>query len=227
MNNAKFKPVMLLALLFPLLGAVLGYMLSGTTTQPDSATVSSPPTDKPEDAVVILSPEDQLPERETRTPGSLELGIYLALICGAAALLYQYLNSHLAWVAVILLALAFALLFQDTIGLPLTSFFLINLALGVMLTLMVKLIFFHRALIRWRMILTSLLGAGLIALYFRGLFWLTKTEFGKGYWSGFYVSGLLLFVFIAFGLSLADLTIQRAELAQLQASRPVDEDEDA
>ncbi len=227
MNNTKFKPVMLLALLFPLLGAGLGYMLSGTTTQPESAVISSVPASQPGDPVVVLGPEDPLPVREARTPGSLELGLYLALICGAVALLYHYLNSPLAWVAVILLALAFAILFQNTIGLPLTTFFLINLALGVLLALLVKFIFFHRALIRWRMILTSLLGAGAIALYYRGLHWLTKTEFPSGFWSGFYVNGLLLFVFIAFGLSLADLIIQRSDITALQASRTLDEDEDA
>ncbi|MDD4224604.1 MAG: hypothetical protein PHD87_08485 [Candidatus Cloacimonetes bacterium] len=226
MNNTKFKPLLLLALLFPLLGAGLGYLLSGTGAQPASQAASYVPETVPGEPVVLLEPEDTLPAREARAPGSLELGIYLALICGAVALLYHYLRSQLAWIAVILLALVFALLYHSRIGLPLTQFFLLALGLGVLLALLVKFIFFHRSLIRWRMIVTSLLGAGLIALFFRGLFWLTRTPFESGFWSGFYVNGLLLFVFISFGLSLADLIIQRDELRRLQAEEPP-EDEDA
>lgn len=227
MNNAKFKPLMLLALLFPLLGAGLGYMLYGPGIQKGSPVVSSVRASKPGDPVLVYGPEDQLPVREARAPGSLELGIYLALVCGAVALLYHYLNRPLAWIAVILLALAFALLFHKPTGLPLTGFFLINLVLGAMLTLLVKYLFFLKALVRWRMIITTMLGAGLIALYFRGLFWLTKTEFESGFWSAYFVNGILLFVFIAFGLSLADMLVQRAEIAQLRASQVSEEDEDA
>ncbi len=228
MKNTKFKPIFLLALLFPLIGAGLGHLLSGMGTQPATQTVSSISDAKPGETVTILSPDDPLPSRETRTPGSLELNVYLALICGFVALLYQYLKSPLAWSAVILLALGFALIYHNQIGFPLTQFFLINLGLGALLTLLIKFLFFHKALLRFRMIVTSLVGAGLIALYYRGLFWLTNSTFEPGYWSGFFVNGLLLFVFIAFGLSLADMIIQRADLQNLRLERSLDdEDEDA
>ncbi len=228
MNNTKFKPLFLLALLFPLLGAGLGYMLSSVGTQPSSQAVSSLPAGQPGGPVVIMEPDNPLPARETKAPGSLELGLFIALVCGSVALLLQYLNYRLGWIAVILIALLFSLLYQDQIGIPLTQFFLVNLGLGVLLALLIRCVFFQKALLRWRMIVTSLLGAGLIALYFRGLFWVTKTEFGSGFWSGFFVNGLLLFVFISFALSLADLVIQRAELKEQQANdSTVNEDEDA
>ncbi len=228
MNTGKFKPILLLALLLPLLGATLGHLLSGSGSQPAEQTISSAPATQPGEPVLIIEPDEPRPQAENRAPGSLELGLYLALVCGCAALLWQYLNSKLAWVAVILLALVFALLYHNRIGLALTQFFLLNLALGALLTLLVRFVFFQKSLIRWRMIITSLVGAGLVALYFRGLFWLTGTGFDSGFWSGFYVNGLLLFVFIAFGLSLADLIIQREAVKELQAQHSAEDgDEDA
>lgn len=228
MNKTKFKPLMLLALLFPLLGAGLGYMLSGVGVQQPSQAVSSLPAGQPGEPIVVVEPDEPLPARESKAPGSLELAIFIALIFGSTALLLHYLGSNLAWIGVILIALVFSLIYHAQIGIPLTQFFLINLGLGLLLALLVRYVFFHRALIRWRMIITSLLGAGLIALYFRSMFWITKTEFDSGFWSGFFVTGLFLLVFISFAQSLADLIIQRAEIKQLQAnSTSGDEDEDA
>lgn len=225
MKDTKFKPLFLLALLFPLLGAGLGYLLSGTESSHVTPTESSLTAVKPGETVTIMSPDDPLPGKEARTPGSLELSIYLALICGFVALIYHYLKSSLAWIAVILLALAFALIYHNQIGFPLTQFFLINLGLGVLLTLIIKFLFFHKALLRFRMIATSILGGGVIALYYRGLFWITKSPFGSGFWSGFFVNGLLLFVFIAFAMSMADLIIQREEIRKLQAQQASDDEE--
>ena len=228
MNNTKFKPLFLLALLFPLLGAGLGYMLSSVGTQPPSQSVSSLPAGQPGDPIVIVEPDEQLPAAKSSAPDSLELAIFIALVCGSVALLCQYLNTPLGWVAVILIALVFSLLYHDRIGIPLTQFFLINLGLGILLTLLIELVFFQRSLLRWRMIVTSLLGAGLIALYYWGMYQLTKNVFESGKWSGFFVNGLLMFVFISFAMSLADLVIQRSEVRELQSNRAsANEDEDA
>ena len=227
MNKPRFKPVMLLALLFPLLGAGLGFLLSNTGTQSTATVEATLPAIKPGEAVAIPTPADPLPQKKAEGPGNLELGLYLALVCGTAALLWQYLKSQLAWVAVILLALVFAFLLHNQIELSLTQFFLANLLLGVALALLVKFLFFLKALIRWRMIVTSLLGAGLILLYSWSLFGLAGRMFDTSQWSKVYVDKLLLFVFITFGLSLADLVIQRAEISKLRANRAEAGDEDA
>lgn len=224
MQSIKFKPIFLLALLLPLLGAVLGFFIGNIGQSQEAQTVTSYGDPQAGDIIEIYRSEDAPPVKTSKSPGSLELGVFLALICGSVTVIYHYLKSPLAWIVTFLLSLVFSLLYSPKMGVSLSWFFLANLALAALMTLMIKFLFFQKAITRFRMIISSLLGAGLIAIWYRGLFLLTKQETIPS-WSAAYIYALLVFVFIAYGLSLADLFIQRSQLSELQASR-VSEDED-
>jgi len=227
MQSIKFKPIFLLALLLPLLGAIVGYFISNIGQTHEAQTVTSYSDPAAGDIIEIYRAEDALPVKAAKRPGSLELGIFLALVCGAVAVIYHYLKNPLAWIVIFLLSLAFSLAYSPKMGVSLSWFFLSNLALAALTTLLIKFVFFMKALTRFRMVLGSLIGAGLIAAWYRGLFLLTKQTLIPS-WSAAYIHALLVFVFIAQGLSLADLFIQRSQLNELKASRvSEDEDEDA
>ncbi len=227
MQSIKFKPIFLLALLFPLLGAVLGYFIGNIGQAQEPQTVSSISDPEMGEIIEIYKSDTAQPGKTQKRPGALELGLFLALVCGSAAVIYHYLKNSWAWVVVFLLTLVFSLIISPKMGVGLSWFFLANLALAALMTVMVKFLFFQKAITRFRMIISSLLGAGLIAIWYRGMYFLTKRgDFPS--WSSAYVNALLMFMFIAYGLTLADLFIQRSETREIQASSASeDEDEDA
>ncbi|MCB5224627.1 MAG: hypothetical protein WCY21_07095 [Candidatus Cloacimonadaceae bacterium] len=227
MQSTKFKPIFMLALLFPLIGAVLGYFIGNIGQPIEPQTVSSISDPELGEIIEIYKSDTAPAGKAYKRPGALELGLFLALVCGSVAVIYHYLKNPWAWVVVFVLALVFSLIISPKMGVGLSLFFLANLALAALMTLMIKFLFFLKAITRFRMILSSLLGAGQVAVWYRGMYFLTKRgDFPS--WSSAYVNALLMFVFIAYGLTLADLFIQRVETREIQASRASDdEDEDA
>jgi hypothetical protein len=231
MQITRFKAVLLLAILLPLVSAVLGYFLTGMGQHSTSQTVSSAISQAGDsgEPVLVQKPDGTSGVVSESQLGFRELIIYLALLCGTIALLYHYLNTIQAWVAVILLPLGFSLLYLDKVGMSLTLFYVPNLVLAALLALMVKYLFFNRSVMRFRMIVCSILGAGLLTLYFRSLYALTHTPFIADQWTGFFMTGLILFVFVTFGMSVADMAILR-NLMKTNKPGPDksgDEDEDA
>ncbi|MGC9362032.1 MAG: hypothetical protein ACP5F3_03795, partial [Candidatus Syntrophosphaera sp.] len=200
MKKGKFKAVLLLALVFPLVSGYLGYLLftSGFETPGQSATSYQGQYGETGEPVPVYESGNAQKPADDGGIGFKELILYFALLMGLIALLYHYLGSSLAWIAVILLPLGFSLFFQNQVSMPLTAFYLVNLALAAILALVVKYLFFHRNIMRFRMIICSLIGAALLMLYMRVLYLLAGVAFDPGRWSGTFVTGLLLFVFVTF-----------------------------
>lgn len=228
MKKGKFKAVLLLALVFPLVSGYLGCLLytSGFEAPGQSPTAYQGQYAETGEPVPIYDSGNV--ERSTGDDaiGFRELILYLALLMGVIALLYHYLGSSLAWIAVILLPLGFSLFFLDRVPLSLTAFYFVNLALAALLALMVRYLFFRRDIMRFRMIICSLIGAALLMLYMRALYLLAGVTFEPERWGGTFVSGLILFVFVTFGMSMADKVIQRHEYKRLQAEHQGFEDEE-
>ena len=226
MDKTHFKWIMLVAVLFPLMVSYVGYVLfySSEERQAPSAstTLEQGAAGEP---VLVGKSEAAPPLQKTESLIYKDLLLYVALLGGTTALLWHYLKTNLAWAAVILLPLGFSLLYLNRFALTLTAFYLANAAFAVGLALLVKYVFFHPALIRWRMIVFSLLGAALLTLFLRTLYVLTKTVFLPGQWTQIYVPGLILFIFVSFGMSLADMLIVRTLFRERQ-KRSQDDDED-
>ncbi|MBW6514117.1 MAG: hypothetical protein K0B87_05115 [Candidatus Syntrophosphaera sp.] len=226
MNNRHFQTVMVLAILVPLLMGIVGYLVYGGHSEPqpvDSLIGQSAETGEP---ILINRDGTDAPRIQNNSFGFKELILYIALLTGVIALLYHYLKTSLVWLAVILLPLGFALLSLARLNISLTALYLPSLLFAALLALLVRFVFFNPSTIRFRMILTSLLGAALLTLYIRGIYLVSNSVFEKQQWSLVYVSALILFVFVSFGLSLADLVIQRALIKRRQAEEKAHADDE-
>jgi hypothetical protein len=221
---------MLLALLLPLLATYAGVSLFYGSQKTETSTVSTMLENyEGEDKPVLIqeNPPVNLPKRTApRGIGNLEISLYIALLAGVFAFLFHYLRTNLGWVAVLLLSLAFSLWGARLMSLSLLTFFTPTLAFGVLLAVLVRYVFFSAFLLRFRMVVASLAGAALLTLYYRGLYLISGQAFESSNWTSIYVSSVILFVFVTFGMSLADLAIVQVLVRQLrQRKEPLDEEE--
>jgi len=214
MIKGKFKPILLLVILFPLIGAFLGYLLTASTQDNTTQVVSS----STDESVMVKGPYP-VPEPLSKELTLIELTFYLALLCGIVALVYHYLSSSIAWIAVIFLPLIFCILYLERTGLSLTLFYLPTLALSVLIALMIKFLFFNKKVLHFRLILCTLLGAGIITIYLYSLYLLTSTPFTKSDGLAFFWTSIILFVFVLFGISLADMFILRYQTRWIKAEQ--------
>lgn len=229
MERLHFKPLLLLVVALPLLVSYMGYLLLSSSQQPaDPAAATFEQPAAPGQPVLINKSPDAAPVRDINTILYKELLLYIALLVGLLALLGHYLKSIWVWICVILLPLGYSLLSLNKFSLSLTSFYLANLAFAVILEQLIGRMFYLRAILRWRMIICSLLGAALLTVYLRGLYLLTATPFAGSQWSQIYVPSLIIFIFATFGLSLADMVVLRLEYKKRNAAEPDNgDDEDA
>ncbi|HNT52412.1 MAG TPA: hypothetical protein PKH19_03350 [Candidatus Syntrophosphaera sp.] len=227
MDKVRFKPVMLLAIVIPVLVSWAGYTLLYSNQEKQSVAVSSAP--QAGDPILVNKPQASATTPQTSTIDYQSLLLYLALLAGAVALIGHYLRSSLVWLAVIALPLGFSLLYFSKFQLTLLNFYLANLALAALLALLILRLFYLRAFLRLRMIVCSVVAAGLLTLYLRALYLITGTAFPAGGLSQFYVPALIMFIFVTFGLSLADMVILRSlygkELRRAREQTEADEDD--
>jgi len=233
MEHRIFKPLMLLALILPLVVTYLGVSLFyGTgkekTPVPVTSTEDQFSSNRP---VQIYRSETARSEHPTRKQGigNLEISLYIAILAGVIAFLYHYLKSTLVWIAILLLPLLFSLWGHSYVGLSLIRFYLPGLLFAVLLSLAIRYLFFNPSLLRFRMVLVSIVGAALLTLYYRSLYLFTGQPFSSDAWTSLFVSSIILFVFITFGMSLADLIIVQREvklLKEAQRRRILDDEED-
>ncbi len=219
MDRLHFKPALLLVVALPLLVSYMGFLPLSSSQQPaDPVAATFEQAAVPGQPVLINKSPDAPQVRDTNTILYKELMLYIALLAGVFALLGHYLKSNWVWICVILLPLGYSLLSLNKFSLSLTSFYLANLAFALVLQQLILRFFFLRAILRWRMILCSLLGAALLTLYLRGLYLLTGTPFAGSQWSQTYVPALIIFIFATFGLSLADMAVLRLAYKQHRTS---------
>jgi hypothetical protein len=142
-----------------------------------------------------------------------EISLYLSLLFGCVAFLWFYLRSSLVWVTVIVIPILFSLWAAITLGISIIPFYLVSLLFAVLFALLVRYLFFWPPILRFRMVLCSIVGAGLLTLYYRGIFWVTSQECVPSWWSSVATNSLIVMIFITFGLSMADLIILRKEIS--------------
>lgn len=232
MHTSHFRPVMLLAILIPLLITSIGYYLMFANKGTKSQNVAESFTDVP-DSVFAYKMIDEV-NSSTQEPekgfGIGEISLYLSLLFGCVAFLWFYLRSSLVWVAIIAIPMLFSLWVAITLGISIIPFYLLSLLFAVLFALLVRHLFFWPPVLRFRMVLCSIVGAGLLTLYYRGIFWVTSQECVPSWWSSVATNSLIAMIFITFGLSMADLVILRKEISDLNKEKRrralADEDED-
>ncbi len=215
MPHPPFRPPLLFALLLPLLLAFAGYLLWDSLEPPAQPEVASTPSSALDSllAYQVELAESPAADPAERTLGFRELLIYIALLAGLAAFLGHYLRSRLVWLAVLLLPLALSLWAVRKFSADFLLLYLVSLALAALVHLVVRHLFFHPALLRFRMPLCSVVGAGILTLYYRSVFLIFGQAFPAAEWTQALVNSLVLFVFVFFGLVIADLMIGRGRPA--------------
>ncbi len=232
MHTSHFRPVMLLAILIPLLITSIGYYLMFANKGTKSQNVAESFTDVP-DSIFAYKMIDEV-NSSTQEPekgfGIGEISLYLSLLFGCVAFLWFYLRSSLVWVAIIAIPIFFSLWVAITLGISIIPFYLLSLLFAVLFALLVRHLFFWPPVLRFRMVLCSIVGAALLTLYYRGIFWVTSQECVPSWWSSVATNSLIAMIFITFGLSMADLVILRKEISDLNKEKRrralADEDED-
>jgi len=107
--------------------------------------------------------------------------------------------------------------------------FLLNLAFTAGLWGVLQLTFFSKNMLKIRTAAFALFASVLLTLYFRILFATLGVPFLKTDWTVYFMNALFLFIFIGFGLSLADVYIIRKDVEEgkrLHKNQEDDEDDD-
>jgi hypothetical protein len=234
MRQREFRIQYLLAVLLPVVFTYFAVQLFYTVRADNATQVStdSAPTLAGEYGnATPIAINGTLAEKQEKGIDHIWISLALALVAGVAALFGHYIKSVLVWVFTLLLTMVLSLLGAGQMGIGLSLFFLPNLLLGVLIVLIVRHIFFNPVLIRFRMLLTSIAGAIALTLYYRSLYLLTATPFPAPEWQNKAVNALIMFIFITFGLTLADLVVAQMNLkAERMRSRfniSEDDDDDA
>jgi len=183
----KFRLQYLLIILFPVLGALLGSLLY----------------------------KEQI---STEGLNLVHIAVAAALLNGVIALFQYYLQSIWQWRAALVLSLFFAVATLLAVDAPLSILALLmpNLLFALLSIVIIRYVFYNKAVIRLRTLLMGACGGIMLSLYLAGLYLILGIELIEGFWQIAFVYGLIIYVFSAFGMSIADLIILQSEVRQLR-----------
>lgn len=222
MKRFKFKVDILLAVLVPLLFTFIAATFFYGAPKPKPQQVES--RIQSSDSTVVVMSVEGIEETVTQKAGPkqfmtpMQLAMALALVMSLASLFGYYYPSRALWYVAIILSLLFTIVGAGYVGIKLTAFFIPNLLLVAALTLISSKLFYHRSLIRFRMVLCSILGAAAVALYYYLLTKITRYPSDFQDIKVWFINSLVSLVFVTFGLSLAHLIIHRIRYKQQTAT---------
>ncbi len=189
MNDTKLMPRHLTMLILPVFLAIIGgYILTGNLAN----------------------------FMGTGTQGVSQAELYFAisLLCAALAFSWRYLPVYFTWGIGLFLPVIFAVISYPQLGSKVSFFILsiMNIVFAAGIWIILRFTFFFKKLIRMRTAAFAIAAAALFTAYMKGLYYLLQQPFP----SGIFINALLLFIFIGFGLSLADIIIIRKEVEILK-----------
>lgn len=156
-----------------------------------------------------------------------ELFFAISFLCASLAFSWRYLPSFATWGVLLFFPLVFAVISFPQLGKKISFIILsiLNIAFAAGILLILRYTFFYKKLIKMRTAAFSIGAAALLTAYMKMLYILLKQAFP----SSTFINALFLFIFIGFGLSLADIIILRMEIKLLQSNtqdNPLKEEED-
>ena len=145
-----------------------------------------------------------------------ELFFAISFLCASLAFSWRHLPSFVTWGVVLFFPLVFTVIAFPQLGekVDFIILSLMNIVFAAGVLLILRITFFYKKLIRMRTALFSIAAAALLTAYMKVLYTLLKQSFP----SSTFINALFLFIFIGFGLSLADIIIIRMEIKQLKGS---------
>lgn len=153
-----------------------------------------------------------------------ELYFALSLLSAALAFSWRYLPRYVTWAVGLFLPLLFAVISYPQLGSQISFWVLSLLDIGFAgcLWLILRFTFFFKRILRMRTVAFSIAAALLFTGYMKVLYALL----GQALPSGTFINALFLFIFIGFGLSLADIIIIRQEVKLLREQQQTSEEKD-
>jgi len=152
--------------------------------------------------------------------GISQAQFYLAIstLTGALAFSWRYLARPYTWAVMLFLPVIFALAVYGQLGgrISFSLLSLLNIAFSAGMMFILRYTFFTRSITRIRTSAFAIASALLLTLYFKAIYLITKLPESPGV----FVNALFLFVFIGFGLSLADIMLIRMEIADKRKHTP-------
>ena len=152
--------------------------------------------------------------------GISQAQFYLAIsaLTGALAFSWRYLARPYTWAIMLFLPVLFALVVYRQLGgrISFSLLSLLNIAFAAGIMVILRFTFFTRSITRIRTSAFAITSALLLTLYFKAIYLVTKLPESPG----IFVNALFLFVFIGFGLSLADIMLLRLEIADKRKQTP-------
>ncbi|PKN72246.1 MAG: hypothetical protein CVU50_08150 [Candidatus Cloacimonetes bacterium HGW-Cloacimonetes-3] len=155
----------------------------------------------------------------------------VSLLVGALAFSWRSLPKSVTAAVVLFFPLVYSILMSRTLGIK-SSLFLVyglNLAFCISIALTMGLTFFSKLMIRIRTAAFAAIAALMQTFYFQILYLLLGGSYTKSSFATNFMSAFFLFIFIGFGLSIADIVIIRKEVEELRKERQriaEDEEED-
>ncbi|HOH47256.1 MAG TPA: hypothetical protein PLX59_05400 [Candidatus Cloacimonadota bacterium] len=213
MEPRAFKPEMLLIIALPIVLSFLGgtYLNDGTNAFVNTA--------------------------GGRTITQFHIYMGMSLLFSTIGFFTYWGKKNLAFISMILLPvlLTVAILMYTREKISAFALFIPLLFMTGSSYLILRYVFYNKAFLRFRTILSSLSGALVMSVYFRLQYLLMNVSVEPGFWMNRFVSSLLLFIFITLGMSLADMFIVNKELREANYIRRQkilsdeidDEDDDA
>jgi len=192
----RFKIQYLLIILFPLLGAYLGSVLSGAEASPSGISL-------------------------------FHIALAAALLCGTQALFQRYLHSNWYWHIALALAIAFSVISLTLVNAPISIFSLLlpNLLYSLITIYLIRIIFYGKLMFRLRTLLMGVFGGIMLSLYLAAFYSLMGIELIEGFWNASFIYGLIVYVFIGFSMSVADLLILQSEVRKLKQEETLEDDQ--
>ncbi len=206
MERLKLMPRHILLLALPVLAAMLGGLLTSGSLQ----------------AFMTL------PGAKGISPAQFFFAV--SMLVGAIAFSWRCLPRSFTAAVVLFFPLAYSIVMSRTLGIK-SSLFLVyglNLVFCISLALTMWLTFFSKLMIRIRTAAFAAIAALMQTLYFQVLYMLLGSSYTRSSITTNYLSAFFLFIFIGFGLSIADIVIIRKEVEELRKEhqRMAEDDDD-
>lgn len=204
MERVKIMPRHLLLIILPVIAAILGGML--TTGNLSSFMAAS----------------------GGNGISQAQLYLALSLLTGLLAFSWRCLPKSVTYGVLIFTPLVYGLLAMPQLGIKVSLMLLyaLNLAFATGLWLALKLTFFSKAMLRIRTAGFAIVASLLLTAYFWLLYQLLNLPFPSASWGGYFWNSLFLFIFVGFGLSLADIIVIRKEVSEMRNSRSRHDEEE-
>jgi len=153
----------------------------------------------------------------------------ISLMIGLLALGFKCLNNTYMSALLLTISLIFSVLMRSMLAFSSSMFllFFLNLALVVLLAIVIKLTFCLGLMVRIRTAAFAAIGALVNTGYLIALHRLLSHTGQQNSFGSTYMSSLFMFIFIGFGLSVADIIIVRKEVEALRKEQQrLEEEED-